>query len=261
MRRIRGMGRRGTLVLARADLNDAVVLRTLASARPDVLVSFFFPKKIPKSVLELAPRGAFGAHPSLLPAYRGPDPYFWAIRNGDAETGVTLHRLDERYDTGAIVDVRRCAITPRHTAWTLARALDRPALDLLVQAMRRLEAGERLEGVPQPSEGVSHAPSPSDADTTIDWYDDAAAIARLVRACAPFPGAAAELDGTHVEVVRARVCEEAAPRALDVAEAFRTRTGEIAVRCGEGALVLEQVRGEDGEAVDPSALLGLSAQA
>jgi methionyl-tRNA formyltransferase len=261
MRRVRALGRQGTLVLARPDLSSPSVHRALASARPDAIISFFFPKKIPKSVLDLAPRGAFGAHPSLLPAYRGPDPYFWCLRNGDTETGVTLHRLDESYDTGNVIATCAVPIKPTHTAFSLARALDRPALALLVSALTRLDAGEALHGVPQADVGVSHAPTPSEADTWIDWHEDAVQIERLVRACAPFPGAAADLGDTQVEITRASVYQGSPPKALEVAEAFRTSSGGVAVRCGVGALLLREVRAADGDPLDPAALLGLDDQA
>lgn len=257
MRRVRAMGKKGTLVLARPDLGAPEVLRALAAARPDVIISFFFPKKISKSVLDLAPRGAFGAHPSLLPAYRGPDPYFWCLKNGETVTGVSLHRLEEDYDTGAVIETREITIPPRITAFALARRLDRPALAMLVSCMQRLEAGEALLGTPQPSTGISYAPSPSEEDTWIDWHASADVVERLVRACAPYPGAGAELDGTSVEIEKVRVATEPAPRALEAAEAYRTRDGDVAVKCGEGAIVLERVRALGGETLDAAELLGL----
>ena len=71
-----------------------------------------------RAVLEVAPLGAIGVHPSLLPRHRGPDPYFWAIESGDLETGVTAHRLEEEYDTGAILAQRRLAIDASWNSWT-----------------------------------------------------------------------------------------------------------------------------------------------
>ncbi len=114
MARLRAtLGRAGTLVLGRPDLDDAGVVPALAASRPDAILSWFWPRCVPARVLALAPRGAFGVHPSLLPRWRGPDPYFWAIRSGDLVTGVTLHRLDERYDTGAVVAQHILRIDPR----------------------------------------------------------------------------------------------------------------------------------------------------
>lgn len=254
---LRRLASRGSLVLGRPDLHDPDVFRVLEEARPDAILSFFWPRKIPPEVLALAPRGAFGTHPSLLPRWRGPDPYFWAIDAGDAETGVTLHRLEAEYDTGAILAQRRIALEPRWNAWKLARALDRPALSLLVECADALARGEALEGRPQPLDGVTEAPRPDDEAMALDWHASAEEVVRRVRACAPYPGASAELDGTYVEVVEAAVCDENGPRALEVAEAFETRDGRVAVRCGAGAVVLCRVRDAEGEEVDPLGLLGL----
>jgi len=136
-------------------------------AAPELLVSWFFPKKIPARVLALAPKGAFGVHPSLLPRHRGPDPYYWAIARGDAETGVTAHLLRAEYDTGEILRSRRLAIDPAWSAWTLAKKLDRPSLALLRAIVKGSEEKERLVGVPQNEADVTLAPEPSKDDLAI----------------------------------------------------------------------------------------------
>ncbi len=252
----RRLGAAGALVLERPDLDDPAVVDRLAARAPDVLLSFFWPRRIPERVLALPRLGAFGTHPSLLPRWRGPDPYFWAIRMGDRVTGVTLHRLEASYDTGAIVDRIVVPIDPRHTSWTLARTLDRPALSLLCRAADRLARDERLDGEPQSTTGVSYAPMPDDDELAIDWSEPAEDIARLVRAAAPEPGARARLGEREVDVLAARVAREPPPRALVKAEAYRCPEG-VAVVAGEGALVLERVRDEDGDPIDPGVLLGI----
>ena len=217
-------------------------------------MSFFWPKRIPENVLALPRLGAFGTHPSLLPRHRGPDPYFWAIRDGDTITGVTLHRLEADYDTGAILETRTVPIRPDHDSWTLARALDRPALALLVDVVRRLANGEALVGTPQDDDDATHAPEPDDEDLSIDWHDDAGSIVRLVRAASPTPGALADVEGETVEVVRAERFEGRVPRSLEVAEAFIAE-GSVVVRAGDGAVVLREARDESGAPVDLVALV------
>ncbi len=107
-------------------VDDPAVVRAVAAAEPDLLVSWFWTTKLTPRLLAVAPRGAFGVHPSLLPRHRGPDPYFWTILHGDAESGVTAHRLADDYDTGAVLGQRRLAVEPSWTAFRLAKALDRP---------------------------------------------------------------------------------------------------------------------------------------
>ncbi len=241
-RRIRRRSR--GLVLGDPVVDDSV--RTvLASARPDVLFSFFYPRRIEPDVLSLAPRGAFGTHPSLLPRWRGPDPYYWAIREGDAETGVTLHRLEATYDTGPIVAQASVPIAPTDDGWSLAKKLDRPALALLVDAAERLAAGEALEGEAQPEPEGPWARRPTDADLAIDWQQPAGAVLRAIRAAAPEPGATAAFGDRWVEILRAAPCDEPPPAGLEPAEAWLAPTG-WAVRCGEGAIRVLEARDAEG---------------
>jgi methionyl-tRNA formyltransferase len=244
-RRVRQRLSRHALVLGRPDLEERTIQRVLASARPDVLLSWFWPKRIPEGVLALPARGAFGVHPSLLPALRGPDPYFWAILRGHGHTGVTLHRLDRDYDTGNIIDARSLAVAPDEHAFALAKRLDRPSLALLVSCAERLARGEALDGVPQDEQAASEAPRVEDELLEIDWHEPAAHIARLVRAAAPFPGAYAQLGDADVEVISARVYPGKLPRALEPGDAVLAREG-VVVCTAEGGLLLERVRGEDG---------------
>ncbi|MCB9604720.1 MAG: hypothetical protein H6720_30745 [Sandaracinus sp.] len=242
----RALGR-DTLLLGLPNLGDPWVQKVLASARLDAIVSFFWPKKIPPEVLALAP--GWGTHPSLLPRWRGPDPYFWTIRSGDAETGVSLFELAEAYDTGAVVAQRRVPVADDETAWSLARKLDRPALSLLRELVAQLAAGERPGALAQDEAAVTEAPEPSPEDLGVDWKDDAEAIVRLVRAAFPL-GASVRLGEEDADLVAASICDETPPLGLRPSEAWRTEDGAWAVRCGTGAITLDSVADPDGEPVD-----------
>jgi len=75
----------------------------LGGYRLDLLVVYGFNWKLPAAVLRTPRSGAVNIHSSLLPRYRGPAPVLRAIRNGDAEIGLTVHRMDEQFDTGPIL--------------------------------------------------------------------------------------------------------------------------------------------------------------
>lgn len=245
------------LLLGRPDLEDPQVSALVRSTQPDVILSWFWPRRIPAEILALAPRGAFGVHPSLLPRWRGPDPYFWAIRSGDAETGVTLHRLAPEYDTGAIIAQRTLAIDADEDAWTLARRLDRPSLALLVDCARRLARGESLDGAPQDETRVTAAPQPDETQLAIKFTLPALEVVRLVRAAAPNPGATCLLGDALVTVIRAHVAEGRVPRALEPGEAYVDPTGALIVRTPDGGVVLEAVRTEDDELLEDEAVAEL----
>lgn len=210
----------------------------------DLVVSWFWTKKLPIEVVRAAPLGGFGVHPSLLPRWRGPDPYFWAIDSGDAVTGVTAHRLDAEYDTGAILGARTLAIDPQWDSWRLARALDRPSLALLRELVAGLARGEPLEETAQDESLVTDAREPDDALLEIDWARDAAAIVRRVRAAAPYPGAWTFIGDEAVVITRATV-RPAAP-ALQPGEAAVIE-GRAVVATRDGALILHAGRRIDDD--------------
>jgi methionyl-tRNA formyltransferase len=234
-----------TLLLGKPALEDPNVVQMIASARPDVILSWFWPRRIPEEVLRLAPRGAFGVHPSLLPRHRGGDPYFHAILAGDTETGVTLHRLDAAYDTGAIVDAIPLAIREDESAWQLARRIDRPSLRLLLRCATRLASGEALEGTPQDEALATAAEPPTEDELAIDWEESTAHVARLVRAASPHPGATALLGDTLVSILDARAAGEA-PAALEPGEAFFV-DGRVRVKTSDGAIAIDAVRVEESD--------------
>ena len=237
------------LLLGKPDLSDDVIVQTLASAKPDAILSWFWPQRIPARVLDLVkgPEGrrAFGVHPSLLPRHRGPDPTFHAIHKGDVETGVTLHRLDAEYDTGDIIAQRRLVIGPTENSFQLAKRLDRPSLALLVECADRLARGEVLVGAAQDIALATQAELPTEDELAIDWRKPLEDVLRLIRAASPAPLAAAMLGEELVLIVRAKRYEESVPPVLEPGEAMRV-DGGIVVVCADGALMIEEVEDEEG---------------
>jgi methionyl-tRNA formyltransferase len=224
------------------DLGSERVLQELRLARPELVVSWFWVKRVPPAVLALAP--AVGVHPSLLPRHRGPDPYFWAIDAGDETTGVTAHRLDEQYDTGPILGQRTLRIDPRWNAWQLARALDRPSLALLRDVVRAYAEGRPPAPQAQDEAAATAAPRPDDEELAVRWSWGAARIGRRVRAAAPWPGAWTEIGDAIAFLVRVRVTRDF-PRALAPGEAAVRQDGTAVVRAGDDALELLEGRDED----------------
>ncbi|HEX6483940.1 MAG TPA: methionyl-tRNA formyltransferase [Ktedonobacteraceae bacterium] len=80
---------------------EAITLCT--SYQPDIICVACFSLRIPRAILTIPRFGCLNVHPSLLPANRGPEPLFWTFREGDQQTGVTIHMMDEGMDTGDIM--------------------------------------------------------------------------------------------------------------------------------------------------------------
>ena len=148
--------------------------------RLDLLVVYGFNWRVPRDARDALRHGALNIHTSLLPRYRGPAPVLWSIRNGDQETGVTVHRMDDGFDTGPILaQVGGVQIEDDVTPDGLAERL-RPAIGVaLAQALDRFNRGE--PGEPQPEQGASYAGFLEPEFRTVDWSRTARQVHDQVR--------------------------------------------------------------------------------
>jgi methionyl-tRNA formyltransferase len=224
----------------------------LARERPDLLVSWFWTRKLPARWLDQAPLGAIGVHPSLLPRHRGPNPYFWSIDAGDERSGVTVHRLNAEYDTGHVLGQRSIALGSRD-AWQLARALDRPSLVLLRGTVARLARGEALPETPQDERLATWAPEPSGDALRVNFGWTTERVLQRIRALSPTPGVALEVEGVALFVTRAERTDDYVaallPGEAQLSEALTLRTADGAVRVTRAFFAETEAEARDARAV------------
>jgi methionyl-tRNA formyltransferase len=189
---------------------------------------------LPKPVLEAPPLGCFNIHASLLPRWRGAAPINRAIMAGDAESGVSIMKMNEGLDTGDIAMIERLAIAPDTTAGELHDALSRLGADAMLRALAALERGT-LQFTPQPADGVSYAEKISKHETRIDWSKPWQQVHNHIRGLSPFPGAWFELDGVRIKALRSTRGE----RGGTPGEVLDDR---LTVACGGGAVRLTAVQ-------------------
>lgn len=220
-----------------SDRVSALVSESLSNAAPDLIVSWYWTRRLPEAWLGSARLGGVGVHPSLLPRHRGPNPFFWAIDSGDVASGVTVHRLERDYDTGPIIAQRRVPVGERD-AWQLARALDGPGLSLLRDVVLRAARGEALEGVAQDERQATWAGEPEGPLLAVRWAWPTARVLRRIRALAPVPGLALELGGQPLFVTRARAAEHYPEVLLPGEAAVAGHPEQVVIRTGDGAVGL-----------------------
>jgi methionyl-tRNA formyltransferase len=92
------------------DVNSETIESELKILNPDIICICHFEKIIKKNILKIPRLGCINLHPSILPYYRGLAPQHWPIINGDEETGITVHFVNEGIDTGDIIIQRKINI-------------------------------------------------------------------------------------------------------------------------------------------------------
>lgn len=177
----------GIPVVTVPHLRGTDAMRQLAAFAPDALVVACFPWKVPAAVRALAPLGGINVHPSLLPALRGPEPIFWALRRGDRQTGVTLHLLEDGFDTGPILAQAVVDIPPGVRAPELEDRLAKLGASMLAPVLHDLADG-RITPRDQDHSRATVAPVPAGADWLVPTNLPAGWAYRFARGVAPLGG-------------------------------------------------------------------------
>jgi methionyl-tRNA formyltransferase len=151
---------------------------------PDLILVAGFPHLIPEHVYSNARVAAINVHPSLLPEYRGANPFYHVIANGEKETGVTLHLLDSGFDTGDILAQSKIPILPRDTMGTLIKRLAQLAADEMVILVETI----KQTGLPKATKQKAKARFKANRIThwDIDWAIPAMLIDQRIRALNPY---------------------------------------------------------------------------
>ncbi|MFK4267036.1 methionyl-tRNA formyltransferase [Streptomyces milbemycinicus] len=189
----------GIEVLKPAKPRDPEFLDRLREIAPDCCPVVAYGALLPKAALEIPAHGWVNLHFSLLPAWRGAAPVQHAVLAGDEVTGASTFLIEEGLDSGPVYGVVTEDVRPTDTSGDLLTRLSLAGAGLLAATMDGIEDGS-LRAEPQPAEGVSLAPKINVEDAEIDWAAPALRVDRLVRACAPAPGAWTTFRGERLKV-------------------------------------------------------------
>jgi methionyl-tRNA formyltransferase len=230
----------GVRVIEASDVNAPETVEAVGKATPDAIFVVGWSQLVRADLLELAPKGVYGMHPTLLPRHRGRAPIPWAILSGLAKTGVTLFEIvDPTADSGPIVGQVEVDVAPDETATTLYDKLLDAHVELIREHMPQIAAGSAAR-IPQDAKRASVWPKRTPADGIIDWDTRAPYLDDWVRAqTRPYPGAFTYLGDEKLVVWRARPVELDGGKPAGTVVELRPEGAVVA--CGEGALLLEEV--------------------
>jgi methionyl-tRNA formyltransferase len=235
------------------DVTQPTKLRTgefgawVRDRKADVALVVAYGRILPKDVLEGPRLGCVNVHASLLPRYRGAAPITWAVVKGEAESGVTLMKLDEGMDTGPTFARVVTPVGPDETAGELSERLARLGAGAVAEWLPRYVAGGCVLEA-QDAALATMAPMLEKENGRIDWSASATRVHDHVRGMSPWPGAFTTARGKTLKVRSTRVVrgDVAGARPGQVVVADKTR---VLVACAEGCVDLVSVQPEGKRAI------------
>ena len=207
-----------------------------ALADCDCLLVAAYGLLLPPVVLAAPRLGCLNVHASLLPRWRGAAPVEHAILAGDAETGVSIMRMDAGLDTGPVYRRKRLPLASTATGEATTTALATLGGETLLEVLAQLPG---IEPVPQDNRAATYAPKLAPAASFIDWRRSATFVDRQVRALLGRAPAVTTIGQVRLRILAARPAQA---NGADAPGVLRRRSTGWQVACGEGALQLLTVQ-------------------
>ncbi|MDF2934571.1 MAG: hypothetical protein K0R36_3902 [Chryseobacterium sp.] len=206
---------------------------------PQYIFTMTFPWKVQAEILEKYPGIFYNFHYGLLPEMRGADPVFETLRSNAKETGITIHAIEDKIDTGAIILKKILPITSNMTHGILCTHLSWLGANLINELLTLLNNG--FKGIKQEHLKAKYYTKPAATDVCISWQKlDAQTIECLTRACNPWnKGAYTQWNGWNIRVVETSIVEKIKDHHLDPPGTILSLNEEsgLIVKCHNGTQI------------------------
>lgn len=223
--------------------------RELAAWNADLMIVVAYGLLLPQAVLNAPRQGCVNIHASLLPRWRGAAPIQRAIQAGDAETGISIMRMEAGLDTGPVYLIRKTPIREQDTGGSLHDRLSALGAEALIEALPGI-LDARLSAQPQDDAQANYARKLDKSEALIDWQAPATTIARQIRAFNPWPVAQTPLEDQMLRIWEAQALsrdqgslfEAVSPAGAQPGEVLNTNSQGIDVLTGEGLLRITRLQ-------------------
>lgn len=244
----------GLPVLQPKNLKDTDFLEELKALGADIQVVVAF-RMLPKQVWQMPKMGTFNLHASLLPDYRGAAPINWAIINGETKSGVTTFFIDDKIDTGAVIDQTIMDIAPDENLGELHDRMMTAGAALVTKTLDDIE-NQSYTLKEQDTDNPKMAPKLNPENCKIDWNQSGAKIFNLIRGLNPYPAAWTSIQSGDSEIKAKiyRVSFQALSHQKAIGTLEQTKK-ELFVYCPDGKIKIETIKIAGKKIMDAQSLL------
>lgn len=221
------------------NINSETSVAWIKEGKPDIIFCFGWSQLIKKQLLELAPMGVVGFHPSLLPKNRGRHPIIWALALGLKKTGSTFFFMDEGADSGDILSQKEVSIDYEDDAECLYKKITLTALEQIKEFVPKLQTHD-FQRIKQNHTEANIWRKRGMADGKIDFRMSSRAIYNQVRALTkPYIGAHIESNGENIQIWRVKE-HECTQSNLEPGKVLKVMDNKILVKSYDGVILIEQ---------------------
>lgn len=208
-------------------------VQILKSLKPDLLVLVAFGQILSQEILNIAM--PINLHGSLLPKYRGPSPIQTAIFNGDAESGITIMKMEKEVDSGDILLQTKIKIEKEDTTESLFKKMASVGAKTLVECLEIIESGKAVFKK-QDQSNATFTTMFTKENAVLNFNENVESIVNKVRAYNPTPTAFFVLNGNQYKVYKAKQYE----CNFDIKN---YKNGEVVIANGKQGLVIKAKNG------------------
>ena len=220
------------------NLHSEKTIQNLQKLNADVFTVVAY-RILPKEIIAIPAMGSINLHGSLLPKYRGAAPIQWSLINGDRETGLTTFILQDKVDTGNVLQQKKISIDQDDNYGSLSKKMSNAGAELLFETMDEFEKGN-LDPYAQDDFKATIARKISAEMTVINWQKSAQEIHNLIRGLTPSPGVRTLLSGKGLKIFETEFIKE--NYALNKGEISKIEKEYFSIQTSTGQLIVLQVQ-------------------
>lgn len=211
--------------------------QSILDYEPELIVTCAYGKIVPKVILDYPKYGCINIHASILPKYRGSAPMQWAIANGEKETGITLMYMDEKMDTGDIIDIEKISILDDDDLGSIHDKMSLLGSSILEKNFSNI-INNNISRVKQDDTKATLAPMITREMELLNFNDYGKNIINKIRAFSPYPLTRTMINNEEVKIVKAKFIRK---ENTNIGKLIITKN-DLGIECLDGIIYLEIIK-------------------